>query len=165
MSKPKEYSFMTKDKLMTYTFVALLVLVGVSFISFGITSLILSAISVLVAVGIDFLLYKVAADSPLNTMSAGVFGLIVALSYTLGVPGMASVSPDAYLLPLEAPNAYLYAAAISAIGMVLFKKVLALRGRKYANPAAAAKLLFFLPFLNTVLLAKEHLSTGPLAMP
>jgi coenzyme F420-reducing hydrogenase beta subunit/Na+-translocating ferredoxin:NAD+ oxidoreductase RnfD subunit len=165
MSKPNEYSYMTKDKLMTYTFVALLVLVGVSFLSFGVTSLILAAVSVLVAVGIDFLLYKVAADSPLNTMSAGVFGLIVALSYSLGVPGMASLSTDAFLLPLEAPNAYIYAAGISAVGMVLFKKIQGLAGRKYVNPAAAAKLLFFLPFLNTVLLVKEHLSSGPLGMP
>jgi electron transport complex protein RnfD len=165
MSKPKEFSYMTKDKLMTYTFIALLILAVLSYISFGITSLIAAAIAVLVAVGIDVLLYKVAADSPLNIMSAAVFGLIVALSYSLGVPGMTSASPDAFILPLEAPDAYLYLAAISAVGMVIFKKLQGLAGRKFVNPAAAAKLVVMLPFLNTVLLAKEHLVTGPLLVP
>ena len=89
MSKVKEYSVMTKDRLMTYTFVALLVLVGVSAISFGITSLIVAAIAVLVAVGIDLLLAKVAVDSQMNIMSAAVFGLIVALI-------LLRASPNAY---------------------------------------------------------------------
>ena len=34
MSKPKEYSWMTKNRLMTYTFVALVILTGVSVISY-----------------------------------------------------------------------------------------------------------------------------------
>lgn len=161
MSKVKEYAAMTKDKLMTYTFVALLVLVGVSYLSWGITSLIISAIAVLIAIGIDYLLYKVAVDSPLNTMSAAVFGLIVALSYSLGIPSMYSEQ----ILPLMAPEAYIYVALITVVGMVVFKKIQGLAGRKYVNPAAAAKLLVLLPFVNTVLLAKDHLTSGMLGVP
>jgi electron transport complex protein RnfD len=147
---------MTKDLLMEYVFVALLILVGVSYFSWGVTSLITSAIAVLVAVALDYLLFKVAADSPLNTMSAAVFGLIVALSYSLGVPTMHSVE----VLPLEAPQAYLYVAAISAIGLVIFKKIQGLAGRKYVNPAAAAKLVVMLPFLNQILIVADHLREG-----
>jgi electron transport complex protein RnfD len=169
MSKPKEYSYMTKDKLMTYTFIALLVLTVVSAAlwsqettpsgwNLGLTVAISALIAVGVAVGVDALLYKVAVDSPLNTMSAAVFGLIVALSYSLGVPAMRS----AEVLPLEAPNAFVYVALISLIGLVLFKK---LQGRKYVNPAAAAKLLVMLPFLNTVLIAADHLKSGLIGMP
>ena len=161
MSKVKEYSVMTKDRLMTYTFVALLVLVGVSAISFGITSLIVAAIAVLVAVGIDLLLAKVAVDSQINIMSAAVFGLIVALSYSLGLPTMRTIEA----LPLTAPDAYVWVAFISAVGMTLFKKLQGLLGRKYVNPAATAKLLVFLPFLDTVLMAKDHLASGDLGMP
>jgi len=153
MSKVKEYAGMTKDKLMTYTFIALLILVGVSYLSFGITPLIAAAIAVLVAVGIDVLISKTAADSQLNIMSAAVFGLIVALSYSLGLPAMYTTD----VLPLQAPSAYLYVAAISAVGVTLFKKLQGMAGRKYVNPAAAAKLLVLLPFLDTMLLAKDHL--------
>lgn len=161
MSKPKEYSWMTKDKFMTYTFVALLALVGVSYLSWGITSLIASAIAVLIAVGIDYLLYKVTVDSPLNIMSAAVFGLIVALSYSLGIPSMYSEQ----VLPLLAPEAYIYVALITAVGIVIFKKIQGLAGRKYVNPAAAAKLLVLLPFVNTVLIAKDHLTSSMLGVP
>jgi len=161
MSKVKEYSWMTKDKLMTYTLVALLVLVGVSCLSFGITSLIIAAIAVLVAVGIDVLISKVAARTQLNIMSAAVFGLIVALSYSLGLPAMRTIE----VLPLQAPDAYLYVALISAVGVTLFKKLQGLAGRKYVNPAAAAKLLVLFPFLDTILLAKDHLASGDLGTP
>jgi electron transport complex protein RnfD len=161
MSKPKEYSWMTKDKLMTYTFIALLILAVLSYISFGLTSLIAAAVAVLVAVGIDFLLYKVASDSPLNTMSAAVFGLIVALSYTLGRPTMATIE----VLPLVEPQAYIYVALISTVGMVIFKKIQGLAGRKFVNPAAAAKLVVMIPFLNTVLLPSDHSVTGMLQVP
>jgi coenzyme F420-reducing hydrogenase beta subunit/Na+-translocating ferredoxin:NAD+ oxidoreductase RnfD subunit len=163
MSKPKEYSWMTKDKLMTYTFAALIALTVISAAlwstettpsgwNLGLTVAICALIAVGIAVGIDALLYKVAADSPLNTMSAAVFGLIVALSYSLGVPTMRTTE----ILPLEAPNAFIYVALISMIGLVLFKKLQGLAGRKYVNPAAAAKLLVMLPFINTVLLIKDH---------
>jgi len=123
--------------------------------------LVMAAISVLIAVGIDALLYKVTADSPLNTMSAAVFGLIVALSYSLGMPSMRSGD----VLPLAAPDAYIYVALISAIGMGLFKKVGGIRGRKYVNPAAVAKLLVLLPFVFTVLIPGDHLITSMLGVP
>ena len=160
MSKPKEYSWMTKDKLMMYTFVALLILVGVSAISWWPTSIIASAIAVLIAVAIDFLSSKVRRGGQLNTMSAAVFGLIVALSYSLGTPFMHGEAVPA----VEAPDAYLYVALITSIGMVLFKKLQGLAGRKYVNPAAAAKLLVFAPLFNTVLIAQDHLTTGLLQM-
>ena len=158
MSKPKEYSFMTQNKLMTYTFVALLILTAVGYFSWGLTLVYMALIAVLIAVGIDFLFYKIAADSPLNTMSACVFGLIVTLSYSLGLPTMRSLEP----IPFSAPGVYMYVALISMIGMVVFKK--ALGGRKFVNPAAAAKFLVLLPFLNTVFLASDHLKI-PVALP
>jgi electron transport complex protein RnfD len=163
---------MSKNRLMLYTFVALLIIAAVSTVmwwpvttpsgwSLGLTVALCALIAVGVAVGIDALLYKVAADSQLNTMSAAVFGLIVTLSYSLGVPTMRSVE----VLPLEAPNAFLYVALISLIGLVLFKKLQGLAGRKYVNPAAAAKLLVFAPFFNTLLIAIDHLVSGPLQVP
>jgi len=162
MSKPKEYSWMTKDKLMTYTFVALAILAAVSAISWWPTSIITSLIAVVIAIAIDYLLSIVMKDKgPLNTMSAAVFGLVVALSYSLGTPVMHSIE----VLPLQAPEAYIYVALIAAVGMVLFKKLQGLLGRKYVNPAAAAKILVLLPFFNTVLLAKDHLVSGFIGMP
>lgn len=168
MSKPKEYADMTKDKLMTYTFVALLVLTAVSAIlwwpitnpsgwSQGITLIAMALIAIGVAVGLDVLLNKVTADSPLNIMSAAVFGLIVALSYSLGVPAMRSGD----VLPLEAPSALLYVAAISAIGLGLFKKLL----RTRVNPAAAAKLVVFLPSFGSIFIAMDHLKESMLGVP
>jgi electron transport complex protein RnfD len=153
---------MSKDRLMQYTFVALLILVGVSFFSWGITSLITAAIAVLVAVGLDAVIgLGMKSRGPINTMSAAVFGLIVALSYSLGTPSMLAVE----VLALEAPEAYLYVALIAAIGMVLFKKLQGLADRKYVNPAAAAKLLVFVPFFDTVLIARDHLVSGLLQLP
>ena len=171
MSKPKDYSSMTKDKLMTYTFVALLVLAIIStilwsqvtpydtvtnkpFMNLGLTVALDCIIAVAIAVGVDALLYKVASDSPLNTMSAAVFGLIVALSYSLGVPAMASVEES--MLPLAAPQCFVYVALISLIGLVLFKKLQGLAGRKFVNPAAIAKILVLLPFLYAVFIPKDH---------
>jgi Na+-translocating ferredoxin:NAD+ oxidoreductase subunit D len=178
MSKPKEYSSMTKDKLMTYTFFALLILAIVTailwspvnpfdpvassptnYMNLGLTVAINCVIAVGIAVGIDALLYKVASDSPLNTMSAAVFGLIVALSYSLGIPGMASVEES--MLPLVAPQCFVYVALISLVGMVLFKKLQGLAGRKFVNPAAAAKILVLLPFLYAVFLPKDHIGDIP----
>jgi coenzyme F420-reducing hydrogenase beta subunit/Na+-translocating ferredoxin:NAD+ oxidoreductase RnfD subunit len=177
MSKPIEYSYMTKEKLMTYTFIALLIITIVSAVlwspvtvthvdgtqgwNLGLTVVICALVAVGVAVGIDALFYKVVSDSPLNIMSAAVFGLIVTLSYTLGVPAMNTEG----ILPVEAPSALGYVALISAAGMVVFKKVMNLAGRKYVNPAAAAKFLVLLPLLNTVFLAKDHLTSGLLGVP
>jgi electron transport complex protein RnfD len=154
VSKPKDYSWMTKNKLMTYIFVALVILAGVSAISFWPTSIIISVIAVVVAVALDYLLSLfMKAKGPRNTMSAAVFGLIVALSYSLGLPTRNTVE----VLPLIAPEAYYYVAVISALGMILLKKAQNLLGRKYVNPAAFAKILVLFPFLNSILLAKDHL--------
>lgn len=177
MSKPKEYSWMTKDKLMTYTFIALLILAVITailwsqvtpydlitntpFMNLGLSVAINCVIAVLIAVAVDALLYKATADSPLNTMSAAVFGLIVALSYTMGVPGVATV--EASMMPLTAPSSFVYIALISLFGMVLFKKMQGIAGRKFVNPAAAAKLLVLLPFLSVVFLPKDHTLTPSL---
>ena len=158
LSKPKEYSWMTKDKLMTYTFGALVILAALSYISFGITAIIVSLIAVAVAVTLDYLLSLLMKEKgPLNTMSAAVFGLIVALSYSLGVYIM--VTPE--IFPLQAPDAYYFVAAIAAVGMIVFKKLQGLAGRKYVNPAAAAKLVVLIPFLFQVLLPAEHERTLP----
>jgi Na+-translocating ferredoxin:NAD+ oxidoreductase RnfD subunit/Pyruvate/2-oxoacid:ferredoxin oxidoreductase delta subunit len=175
MSKPKEYSSMTKDKLMTYTFVALVVIAIVTAVmwsqitvthidgslgwNLGLTVALSALISVGVAVGIDAFLHKVASDSPLNLMSAAVFGLIVTLSYTFGVPALNTEA----MLPVEAPGAFIFVALIAAVGMVLFKKLQG--GRKLVNPAAAAKLLVFLPMAGSVFLAVDHLKTGLLGVP
>ncbi len=127
MSKLKDYSWMTKNKLMTYTFIALLILVGVSAISFWPTSIIISLIAVSIAVALDFLLSRVMKNKgPINTMSAAVFGLIVALSYSLGLPSHNTVE----ILPLTAPQAYYYVAVISALGMIVLKKGQNLLGQK-----------------------------------
>jgi len=171
MSKPNEYSWMTKDKLMTYTFIALLILDILAIVmwwpintesgwSMGLTVLIATLISLGVAIGIDALLAKVAVDSQLNIMSAAVFGMIVVLSYSLGIPTPRTV-PIPEVLPLEAPNAFIFVALISMIGMVLFKKLQGLAGRKFVNPAAAAKLLVFLPFLQQILINADHTLSFP----
>ncbi len=152
MSKVKEYSGMTKDKLMIYTFGALVILAAISVLSFGIDSIIISVIAVLVAVGIDYLISKVASDSQLNTTSAAVFGLIVALSYSLGTPLVATEE-----IPiLSGYGQYLFPAVISAVGLVLFKKIQGMSGRKYVNPAAAAKLLVLVFLLVPALMPVDH---------
>jgi len=176
MSNPKEYSYMTKDKLMTYTFLALLTVAIVTavlwsqvtpfdpvtnatYLNLGLTVILNCIIAVGIAVGIDALLFKVTSDSPLNTMSAAVFGLIVALSYTLGVPANASIEES--MMPLVAPQCFLYVALIALIGMVVFKKLQGLAGRKYVNPAAAAKILVLIPFLYVLFLPKDHANSIP----
>lgn len=157
MSKSREYSWMNKNKLMFSTFVALVILSVVSAISFWPTGIIISIIAVTVSVLLDLCISKIMKEKgPRNTMSAAVFGMIVALSYSLGLPSKNTVE----ILPLAAPEAYYFVTGISALGMILLKKGQNLLGRKYVNPAAAAKLLFFFPFLNSILLAKDHLSTS-----
>ena len=172
MSKPKEYSLMTKDKLMTYTFVALLIITVITAIlwsaektpsgwNLGLTLGINAIIAVGIAVGLDVLLYKVASDSPLNLMSAAVFGLIVTDIYVLGVPAMDTVE----LFPLEAPQCFIFVALMSIIGLVVFKKLVGPTGRKYVNPAAAAKLIVMIPFVGTLLIAIDHLKSSVLGVP
>lgn len=163
MSKAKEYSWMTKDRLMLYTFAALAILAIITSAlwwpvtyngwSLGLTLALTCVIAVAVAVILDFMVSLVMKDKgPVNTMSAAVFGLIVALSYSLGIPIMKTID----VLPLVAPEALTYVAVISAVGVVVFKKLQGLLGRKYVNPAAAAKILVFTPFLYEVLLPKDH---------
>jgi Na+-translocating ferredoxin:NAD+ oxidoreductase subunit D len=174
MSKPKEYSWMTKNKLMTYTFFALLILTIITAAiwsqettpskwNLGLTLAINAIISVGIAVGLDAFLHKVAVDSPLNLMSAAVFGLIVTDCYVLGVPSM--TTPGFELFPLEAPQCFAFVAAMSAIGLIIFKKLIGLSGRKYVNPAAAAKIVVMVPFINALLLAIDHMKSGLLKVP
>jgi H+/Na+-translocating ferredoxin:NAD+ oxidoreductase subunit D len=171
MSKPKEYSWMTKDKLMLYTFIALVIIAAVTvalwsqitpydlitntpFMNLGLSVAINCVVAVLIAVMIDAFLSKVAADSPLNLLSAAVFGMVVALSYTMGVPGVATI--EGSMMPLAGPASFGYVALITIIGMVIFKKVGGIKGRKYVNPAAAAKFIVLLPFLYVVLIPVDH---------
>jgi len=151
---------MTKDLLMQYTFIALCILAAVSLISFGLDSLIISAISVLVAVACDYLLSLVMGKKgPLDTMSAAVFGLIVAMSYSLGMaPAMAT--EEFSILGGPGIDKYLYPALISAVGLIVFKKIQGLAGRKYVNPAAIAKLLIIgllITVPSSALIPSDHM--------
>ena len=94
-------------------------------------------------------------------MSAAVFGLIVTDIYVLGIPSMATVE----LFPLQAPQCFAFVALMSVIGLVVFKKLVGLSGRKYVNPAAAAKLVVMIPFINTLLIAIDHLKSSALGVP
>jgi coenzyme F420-reducing hydrogenase beta subunit/Na+-translocating ferredoxin:NAD+ oxidoreductase RnfD subunit len=180
MSKPQEYSLMTKDKLMIYTFAALAIIAAVTIVlwwdvhaidaatgnqigwNYGLTVLINCLIAVGLAVGIDVLLAKTASDSPLNIWSAAVFGMIVSLCYTIGEPQMRAGD----VLPLLGPDSFLYITLITIIGMVVFKKLAGLKGRKYLNPAATAKLVVLsIVGLFTVLIPKDHLNSGLLQVP
>jgi electron transport complex protein RnfD len=163
---------MSKNRLMQYTFLAILAVIIVTAAiwsqvitpsgwNLGATVAICAVISVGVAVLVDFLIGRVAADSEVNTWSAAVFGLIVTGSYTLGVPAMNTEMG----LPVEAPLAFFYVALISVVGIVVFKKLMGLAGRKLLNPAAAAKFLVLLPTLPATLLAVDHLKDGPLMVP
>ncbi len=169
---PHIHGAMTKNRLMQYTFFAILAVTIVSIAlwssvttpsgwNLGLTAGLCALISVGVAVSVDFLIGKVAVDSEVNTWSAAVFGLIVADSFTLGSPAMNTEMG----LPVEAPIAFFYVALISVIGLVLFKKLMGLAGRKWVNPAAAAKFLVLLPTLPATLLAVDHLLNGPLMVP
>ena len=144
---------MTKNLLMQYTLIALFFIAFLSFFVFGLESLLISLISVGVAIGCDLLLSMVmGSKGPRDMMSAAVFGLIVAMSYSLGLPLMAVESVPTLAGGLEQ---YLYPALISAVGLIVFKKIQGLAGRKYVNPAAVAKLLIlgllFIPTLSSLM--------------
>jgi electron transport complex protein RnfD len=160
---------MTKNLLMKYTFVALCIIASVSYLSYGFDSIIISAISVLIAVTCDYLLSLImGSKGPLNTMSAAVFGLIVAMSYSLGLPLMSTEMIPVLTGGIEQ---YLYPALISAVGLVVFKKLQGLAGRKYVNPAAMAKLLvlclLFLPAFSSMsaLMPADHAASINLLNP
>ncbi len=165
---------MTKDKLMTYTFFSLLILTVVTAAlwsqettpskwNLGLTLAINAIISVGIAVAVDAFLHKIAVDSPLNLMSAAVFGLVVTDSYVLGAPVI--TTPGFDLFPVEAPQCFIFVAGITLVGLIVFKKIIGLAGRKYVNPAAAAKLVVMVPFINTLLLAIDHMKSGLLKVP
>jgi Na+-translocating ferredoxin:NAD+ oxidoreductase RnfD subunit len=188
---PQITGAMSKTRIMTYTFAALMVITIITAILWwpamtpnsdmvgwleltGFIAMPLGAIllvNALIAVGVavisDFVIGKAAADSAVNTMSAAVFGLIVALSYSIGVPTMAMGE----MMPIStlcAPGCFIYVALISFIGLVVFKKLQGMTGRKFVNPAATAKLLVLLPFLTSTFLVKEHwasLDAGGVGMP
>ena len=173
--KPAPYisAPMTKTRLMQYTFFAILAVTVVSAAilsqvttpsgwNLGLTVAIGALIAIGVAVGIDFLIGKVASDSEINTWSAMVFGLIVINCYTLGIPAMNLGTPG---IPAEAPIAFFYIAAIAALGEGAFKKVASMAGRKFVNPAAAAKFLVLLPAISTTFIISDHLKTGMLQVP
>jgi len=191
-SAPHITGTMSKNRLMQYTFVALLVITAITAILWwsvpapttaqidslkltnvwqmplGAIVLLNALIAIGVAVGADALLHKVASDSQLNIWSSAVFGLIVTLSYSLGIPEMAQAADVMPIDTLTAPMAFLYVALISLIGLVIFKKIQGIGGRKYVNPAAAAKFLVLLPFISSVFLAKDHFAafaSGGLGVP
>jgi coenzyme F420-reducing hydrogenase beta subunit/Na+-translocating ferredoxin:NAD+ oxidoreductase RnfD subunit len=158
---------MTKDLLMKYTFVALFFIAFLSFFVFGLDSLLVTIISVGVAVACDFLLSMgMGSRGPRNFTSAAVFGMIVAMSYSLGLPTMSIET-----IPILAGGIeqYLYPALISAVGLIVFKKLAGLAGRKYVNPAAIAKLLvlglLFLPTLTSTIMPQDHANSMNLLNP
>jgi Na+-translocating ferredoxin:NAD+ oxidoreductase RnfD subunit len=188
---PQITGTMSKTRVMTYTFAALMVITIITAILWwpamtphpdlvewhsltGLIAMPLGAIllvNALIAVGVavisDFVIGKAAADSEVNTMSAAVFGLIVALSYSIGVPTMA-IGEMMPISTLCAPGCFIYVALISFIGLVIFKKLQGMKGRKFVNPAATAKLLVLLPFLTSTFIVKEHwaaLDAGGIGMP
>jgi coenzyme F420-reducing hydrogenase beta subunit/Na+-translocating ferredoxin:NAD+ oxidoreductase RnfD subunit len=152
---------MTKDLLMKYTLIALAIIAVSSYVAFGFDSIAISLISVLVAVVCDYLLSLIMGDrGPRNTMSAAVFGLIVAMSYSLGLPTLMATEQIPTLS--GGYEQYLYPALISAVGLIVFKKIQGLAGRKYVNPAAISKLLIlgllFLPAVSSFLPADHKLT-------
>ena len=161
-----------KNRLLKYTIIGLSILAAVAVLSWGITPILLVLISVAVAVSLDILFsLGMKNRGARSTLSAVVYGQIVALSYTL-----ANTSSFAFgyylsgyyepeLLPQVPPMAYVYVAIVSAVGMILFRRLQGLLPRKYVNAAAAAKLVVFLPFLPRVLLAEGHLNSLLLAGP
>jgi electron transport complex protein RnfD len=144
---------MTKNLLMKYTFISLLIIAATSVVAFGIPALIMSIIALVVAIicdyGVSFISRK---KTLLDLYSSAVCGLIVALSFSSGIP----YSPASNFM-MEPNMQYIAVAAISAIAIILFKKIQGLLGRKYLNPAASAKLLILAPIYSTALIPADHL--------
>jgi Na+-translocating ferredoxin:NAD+ oxidoreductase RnfD subunit len=191
-SAPHITGTMSKTRLMQYTFGALIAITIITAIlwwpvmcptsaqvaalhlknvwSLPLGSLVLinALIAMGVAVGIDVLFNKLVSDSELNLWSSAVFGLIVTLSFTLGIPAMAQATDVMPIDTLTAPTAFIYVALIALIGQVVFKKVGGIGGRKYVNPAAAAKFLVLLPFIGSIFLTADHYASyasGGLGVP
>jgi len=153
---------MTKDSLMQYTLVALFVITFMSYFVLGLDSLIVCGVAVGVAVLCDILMgMLMGSKGSSDMMSALVFGLIVGLSFTVGEPTLMTMGIQ-YPGLSEGLEIVILPALISAIGLIVFKKLQGLTGRKYVNPAAAAKLvvlgvLILTVFANTnILFPEEH---------
>jgi Na+-translocating ferredoxin:NAD+ oxidoreductase RnfD subunit len=191
-SAPHITGTMSKNRLMQYTFGALIVITIITAILWwpvmcptsaqvsalslknvwalplGSLVLINALIAMGVAVGVDVLFHKLVSDSEKNYWSSAVFGLIVTLSFTLGIPAMAQATDVMPIDTLTAPSAFIYVALIALIGQVVFKKVGGIGGRKYVNPAAAAKFLVLLPFIGSIFLTADHyasFTSGGLGVP
>jgi len=171
---PHIHGPMTKNRMMQYTFFAILATIIVTAAlwssvttpsgwNLGLTVVICAIISVGLAVVFDYLIGKAAYDSEVNTWSAAVYGLIVTACFSLGYPDMAMGMETG--VPVEAPLAFYYVAIITLLGLVVFKKVMSVVGRKLVNPAAAAKFLVLLPGAFTTLLTSWHLPSGMLMVP
>lgn len=144
---------MPKDQWMKYTLIALIIIAATSIVAFGITALLLTLVSVAVAVACDYAVVLASRKkSPPNLYSAAVAGMIVALSFSSGLPysTATSVLMDIYV-QLGA------VAVISAVTVIVFKRVQGLLGRKYVNPAATAKLLVLAPIYAIALIPEDHL--------
>ena len=134
---------MTKEKLMQYTLVALFVIAFLSYFVYGLDSLLVCGIAGGVAVLCDILMAKLmGSKGPADMMSAAVFGLIVGLCYTVGEPQLMSTGTF-YAGLSQGLELFIFPALISAVGLIVFKKLQGLTGRKYVNPAAISKLLIF----------------------
>ena len=136
---PHIHGPMTKNRMMQYTFFAILATLIVSAAlwsqvttpsgwNLGLTVAICAVISVGLAVVFDFIIGKAAYDSEVNTWSAAVYGLIVTACFSLGYPDMAMGMETG--VPVEAPLAFYYVAIITLLGLVVFKKVMSIVGRK-----------------------------------
>ncbi len=147
---------MTKDLLMKYTLIALCILAGSAIITFREAALIMTVISVAVALTCEYIVFLVSRRrSPLDLYSSAVAGIIVALSFSSGVPYV--YAGQEYIPTLDPIVQYLAVAVIAAVAVILFKKVQGFLGRKYVNPAAAAKLLALAPIYSTALMPQDHL--------
>lgn len=138
---------------MKYTLIAFVIIGVTSIVAFGITALFLILVSVGVAVACDYLVALASRKrSPLNLYSAAVAGMVVALSFSSGIPysTATNITMDLYF-QLGA------VAVISAITVIIFKKAQGLLGRKYVNPAATAKLLVLAPIYAVALIPSDHL--------
>ena len=157
---------MTKDLLMTYTFYALFFIAFLSYFIFGLQSLAVSLVCVGVAILCDLLLAKVTGKG--NRPSAAVFGLIVAMSYSLGLPQYTMIIPQDIPTLAGGLEQFIYPALITAIGLIVFKQIAGKAHRKYVNPAAISKLLVLgLLFMlitpaaldYSALIPKDHVDT------
>ncbi len=147
---------MPKNQWMKYTLIALVIIAITSVIGFGITAIILTVVSLAVAVACDYAVFLASRKkSASNIYSAAVAGMIVALSFSSGIPYSTATSV------LMDMNVQIGAVAlISAITVLVFKRAQSLLGRKYVNPAATAKLLIFAPIYAIALIPADHLSSN-----